>query len=178
MRLWRQQDIELNVAINLSAQNLYDPKLDTRLRELILAHDVPPHRLTVEVTETAMMTDTGPALDVLAHLHELGVHIAIDDFGTGYSSLAYLKRLPVDELKIDQSFISDLARNDESAFIARSVIELGHHLGLTVVAEGVEDESAWSALRAMGCDLAQGYYVGRPQRADQLVAWLSLAHAS
>jgi EAL domain-containing protein (putative c-di-GMP-specific phosphodiesterase class I) len=118
------------------------------------------------------MADAARAMDVLTRLRNMGVGISIDDFGTGYSSLAYLKRLPVDELKIDRSFVSHMALDDNDAAIVRSTIGLAHDLGLTVVAEGVEDQAAWDLLSSLGCDIAQGYYVSRPMPAEDLAQWL------
>jgi EAL domain-containing protein (putative c-di-GMP-specific phosphodiesterase class I) len=122
----------------------------------------------VEITESAVMVDPGRALALLTRLHQTGVRIAIDDFGTGYSSLAYLKRLPIDEIKIDKSFVLDMPVHDGAATIARSVIDLGHNLGLVVVAEGVETRDLWDQLAAMRCDVAQGYYLSRPIPAAEL----------
>jgi EAL domain-containing protein (putative c-di-GMP-specific phosphodiesterase class I) len=120
----------------------------------------------------AIMSDAGRALAVLTRLRALGVRISVDDFGTGYSSLAYLKRLPVDELKIDRSFIRNIATDEEDAAIVRSTIGLGHELGLTVLAEGVEDQASWDRLEQFGCDLAQGYFMARPLSALDLDRWL------
>jgi EAL domain-containing protein (putative c-di-GMP-specific phosphodiesterase class I) len=122
----------------------------------------------LEVTESAVMADPALALDVLGRLHILGVGLAVDDFGTGYSSMAYLKDLPVDELKIDRSFVSHMATSPSDAVIVRSTIDLGHNLGLRVVAEGVETQHVWEELTALGCDTAQGYYLSRPMPAADL----------
>jgi EAL domain-containing protein (putative c-di-GMP-specific phosphodiesterase class I) len=127
----------------------------------------------IEITESALMLDPDRALEILTHLHDLGVGIAIDDFGTGYSSLAYLKRLPVDEIKIDRSFITTLASDDDDAAIVRSIIQLAHNLGLTTVAEGVEDAESWAMLTEMGCDAVQGYYLSRPLSPEKCGLWLS-----
>jgi diguanylate cyclase (GGDEF)-like protein/PAS domain S-box-containing protein len=172
LRTWCEAGLEIGIAVNLSAQNLHDPTFLARLRELLEQYEVAPELLTLEMTETAIMADAEGALDILCHVHEMGVRISIDDFGTGYSSLAYLKRLPVDELKIDTSFIHELSGNEESAFIARSVIELGHNLGFQIVAEGVEDQATWNMLAAMRCDLAQGYLIGHPMPAGELPSYL------
>src|SRR6266550_6243078 len=119
------------------------------------------------------MADAAHAVEVLARLRSMGVHLSIDDFGTGYSSLAYLKRLPVDEIKIDKSFILHMAVDGNDALIARSTVDLGHNLGLKVVAEGVETPEAWEQLAAMGCDIAQGYLISRPLPAEDLTRWLA-----
>jgi len=147
---------------------------------------VPPVRLVVEITESSLMADAARAMEVLSRLRSMGVGISIDDFGTGYSSLAYLKRLPVDELKIDKSFVQHMAADDNDAAIVRSTIGLAHDLGLRVVAEGIEDEATWTLLAELGCDVAQGYFVSRPLPAAELGGWLqasrwhvrSLPHAA
>ncbi|MBI4492245.1 MAG: EAL domain-containing protein [Chloroflexi bacterium] len=170
---WRQAGVELPVAVNLSARNLQDPRLPGAVAALLERWDVPPRCLGVEITENAAMADPERAMQVLTRLREMGVRIAVDDFGTGYSSLGYLKRLPVDELKIDQSFVRSMATNESDAAIVRATIELGHSLGLEVVAEGVENQTAWDLLAALGCDGAQGYYLSHPLAADELVRWVS-----
>jgi diguanylate cyclase len=133
---------------------------------------VPANSLVLEVTESAVMADPARALDVLGRLHELGVRLAVDDFGTGYSSMACLKALPVDELKVDRSFVGQMADSASDEVIVRSTIDLGHNLGLRVVAEGVETQEAWQKLETLGCDTAQGYYLGRPMPAADLEHWL------
>src|SRR5205823_10336961 len=119
------------------------------------------------------MADAARAMEVLSRLREMGVGISIDDFGTGYSSLAYLKRLPVDELKIDKSFVANMATDENDAAIVRSTIGLAHDLGLTVVAEGIEDQAAWDILEQLGCDVAQGYLISRPLPAPEVADWLA-----
>jgi len=126
----------------------------------------------VEITENGLMADPARALHSIAALRLMGIRIAIDDFGTGYSSLAYLKRLPVDELKIDRSFVRELASDEHDLAIVRAAISLGHDLGLRIVAEGIEDAETWDRLRRLGCDVAQGYFIGRPMPASALVASL------
>ena len=133
---------------------------------------MPPQSLTLEVTETSIMVDPVRTMSVLGLLRDLGVVLSIDDFGTGYSSLAYLKKLQAHELKIDRSFVQGMASNSNDAVIVRSTIELGHNLGLQVVAEGVEDEAAWTMLRALSCDVVQGYHLSRPLPPTELGAWL------
>ena len=134
--------------------------------------EMPPQRLTFEITEGAIMSDIPRATETLRRLAEMGVHISIDDFGTGYSSLANLQRMPVEEIKVDKSFVSHMATRADDAVIVRSVIELGRNLGLHVVAEGVEDQETWQRLAGLGCPLAQGYYIGRPVDATTMTAWL------
>jgi EAL domain-containing protein (putative c-di-GMP-specific phosphodiesterase class I) len=133
---------------------------------------VRPDQLELEITETTILADPFRVRQVLSRLNEMGLRLAIDDFGTGYSSLAYLRRLPVQAIKIDRSFVMDMCDNPNDATIVRSTIDLGKNLGLDVVAEGVETQEAWDALREQGCTLAQGYFIGRPMPADELAALL------
>ncbi|MDX9740371.1 MAG: EAL domain-containing protein [Gammaproteobacteria bacterium] len=174
-RIWSGLGLELRVAVNLSAHNLHDPELP-RIVDRIVAGDGSQSdssvRLRLEITETAVMPGSSRAFEVLNRLSAQGVHISIDDFGTGYSSLAYLKRLPVDELKIDRSFVTAMVHDSDDAVIVRSTIDLAHNIGLRVVAEGVEDEATRELLAAMHCDAVQGYHIGRPMEARELVAWL------
>lgn len=172
-RDWRGEASDLRVSVNLSPENLQDDQLTGTIDRLLDEFEVPPHRLTVEVTEGAMMADPARAKEVLARLHRAGVLIAIDDFGTGYSSLAYLKDMPADEVKVDRTFVRDMAVNQRDACIVRSVVELGHNLGLRVVAEGVEDRVTLQLLASWGCDLAQGFFLARPLTAGELPAWLA-----
>jgi len=174
-RAWHQADLMLPVAVNLAPDDLQNEHLvETMVRLLELA-DVPPAWLTVEVTEGAVMTKPARAKDVLRRLREMGVKVAIDDFGTGYSSLGYLKELPVDEVKVDQTFVKDMAVDQRDARIVRSVIDLGHALGMQVVAEGVEDNTSLDLLTSWGCDFAQGYYVSRPLTAPEIMTWAESA---
>jgi diguanylate cyclase (GGDEF)-like protein/PAS domain S-box-containing protein len=169
---WLRTGRRLKVAVNLSAWNLRDDTLLETIAALLERYAVPACLLCVELTESALMTDAGRSLDVLERIFALGVHISIDDFGTGYSSLAYLKHLPVDELKIDRSFVQHMATDGADAIIVRSTVDLAHSFGLRVVAEGVEDEATLHLLTALHCDLAQGYYLSRPIPAQELERWL------
>ncbi len=171
-RAWQAAGLHMGVAINVSMRNLHDPELPDQIAELLEGCDFPPNMLRLEITETALMTNPARTMEVVTRLSGLGVHLSIDDFGTGYSSLAYLKRLPVREIKIDKSFVRDMASNENDAVIVRSTIDLGHNLGLEVVAEGVETREALDQLTELGCDLAQGYYMARPMAADRLDKWL------
>ncbi len=173
-QVWRQRDMDLSVAVNLSAQDLRDEQFTTEVSRLLQRWGAPPACLELEITENSAMADPVCARKVLEGLSTMGIRIALDDFGTGYSSLAYLRQLPVRELKIDKSFVTDPATGDDIAMI-RSIIDLGHNLGLQVVAEGVETKHMWDRLVALGCDLAQGYYVARPMPAPELAAWLASA---
>ena len=167
-----QQGHVLSMAVNLSARNLHDMQLPASVLALLAESGVPPEYLTLEITESAVMSNPSDGLTILTELDQMGVTLAIDDFGTGYSSLAYLKRLPVDELKIDKSFVTDMEKNENDAVIVRSTIDLAHNLGLRVTAEGVETQAVWDALGVLGCDQSQGYWMGRPMPADKLATWL------
>src|SRR5581483_11826617 len=140
---------------------------------LLEAHELEPSLLRLELTESTVMSDTEHTMGVLTRLANLGVLISVDDFGTGFSSLAYLKRLPIDELKIDRSFVMHMAGELTDSIIVRSTINLGHSLGLRVVAEGVESQDAYDLLTQMGCDAAQGYHLSRPLPAVELAEWLT-----
>jgi diguanylate cyclase (GGDEF)-like protein len=171
-RLWLDRGWELQVAVNLSAGSLLDLELPRRVETLLKTFWVPAHLLELEITETTVMTEPERAIEVLTQLRDLGVRVAIDDFGTGYSSLAYLKRFPIDTLKVDRAFVMNLTDDDQDRMIFRSTMELAHNLGFEVVAEGVEDRATWDHLVQEGCDLAQGFYIARPQAGDVLTAWL------
>jgi len=167
-----QAGIFIGVAVNLSARNLHDRQLPSEIANLLSSTRVDPAYLVLEITETAVMDDPVFALEILDQLDKMGVTLAIDDFGTGYSSLAYLSKLPVDEIKIDKSFVIDMMNDTQASVIVRSIIDLGHNLGLKVVAEGVETQQIWDTLTQWGCDIAQGYYMSRPLPRDQLMHWL------
>jgi EAL domain-containing protein (putative c-di-GMP-specific phosphodiesterase class I) len=171
---WRERGHPAGVAVNLSTRSLTDQKLPHQVREALQRSGLPPEALTLEITETSMMSNLTRSLEVLAALRELGVRMSIDDFGTGQSSLAYLKQLPVHEVKIDKSFVLGLADgpDDGYAAIVRAAIDLGHALGLRVVAEGVENAATQRRLARWGCDLVQGFHITRPVAADAFVAWL------
>ena len=171
-RQWADAGRPIPVSVNISARSLLDPTFPAQVRELLDAHGVPPQLLSLELTETAVMTDRDLALTVLQALDAMNVSLSIDDFGTGYSSMSYLKTLPVKELKIDRSFVMGMANDPDSAVIVRSAVNLGHNLGMTVVAEGVEDGMARSELADMGCDLVQGYEICRPVPARELELWI------
>jgi diguanylate cyclase (GGDEF)-like protein/PAS domain S-box-containing protein len=173
--LWKREGLRLRVAVNLSMCNLQDPGLPDVIVKLLARWDLDPSWLEVEITESALAADPGRTLAILTRLHNMGVRIAIDDFGTGYSSLAYLKRLPVDTIKIDKSFVMGMATEEDDATIVRSTIELGHNLGLQVVAEGIEDVETWNLLKSLGCDFAQGYFLSRPLPAKDFTTWVHAA---
>jgi diguanylate cyclase (GGDEF)-like protein len=172
-RSWLDRGLSLSVAVNLSVRNLADTGFPRRVTDALTRHQVPPALLGFELTESAVMGDPERALPVLRGLHGLGVRIAVDDFGTGYSSLAYLRRLPVDEVKIDKSFVMGLSSDLGDLAVVRAIVDLGHSLGLIVVAEGVEQDATRDQLVEMGCDVAQGFLISRPLGADRFDAWLA-----
>src|SRR4051794_3572559 len=173
VRAWQRAGMRLGVSVNLSARQLTDLDLPRDVEALLRDYGLPPAMLTLEVTESTIMADPSRTLTVLRLLAELGVCLSIDDFGTGYSSLSYLKRVDAHELKIDKSFIMGMSHNSNDAVIVRSTIELGHNLGLRMVAEGVEDAATWRLLRGLGCDVVQGYHLSRPLPPDQITRWMA-----
>ena len=172
-RTWREAGIELTVSVNLSTRDLIDVSLPEEIAELLEETRVPAHLLELEITESVIMADPMRARGVVARLRDMGVKVAIDDFGSGYSSLGYLKRLPVNDLKIDKSFVINMMEDSGDAVIVQSTIDLAHNLGLTVIAEGVESDETWRRLRALGCDVAQGWLIGRPLPAADFANWLN-----
>ena len=170
---WRASGLDLHVAVNLTIPDLLDLELPDLIEALLEETGVRPDQLELEITETTILADPFRVRQVLARLNEMGLRLAIDDFGTGYSSLAYLRRLPVHTIKVDRSFVMDMCENASDATIVRSTIDLGRNLGLEVVAEGVETQEAWEALRALGCTLAQGYLISRPLPAGELTELLT-----
>ena len=170
--IWREQGIELAVSVNVSARELIQSTLPEMFQSLLLKYDVPAEWIWVEITESAILDDPDHAIETLDRLRALGIRISIDDFGTGYSSLSYLKRMPVDELKIDKSFVMGMANDKDDETIVRSTIDLGHNMGLKVVAEGVETEEMLEQLKGMRCDLVQGYHLSRPLPPAKLELWL------
>jgi diguanylate cyclase (GGDEF)-like protein len=169
---WRSMGFDFGVAVNLSARSLGSNELAKQVRGLLEQRELPADALTLELTESAIMSDPFRAVVVLSELRRMGVRLSIDDFGTGYSSLAYLKRLPVSEIKIDRSFVSNVAADEDDAAIVLSTIQLAQSLRLDVVAEGVETAATLDALASFGCRLVQGYYLTRPLPADELERWL------
>ncbi|MBU1192320.1 MAG: EAL domain-containing protein [Gammaproteobacteria bacterium] len=169
---WHAAGIDLTVAVNLSMESLLDPQFPVQLVSLLKRSDVPPSCLILEITESVFLSEHARVSGVLARLREQGVQFSIDDFGTGHSSLSRLRKLPVGELKIDRSFVKDMVDDRDDAVIVRSTVDLAHNLGLAVIAEGVENEVSLNLLRDMGCDMAQGYYIGRPQPADEFTRFL------
>jgi diguanylate cyclase (GGDEF)-like protein len=172
-RAWRDGGIELPVAVNLASANVVDPALPGLIEELLTRWELPASSLECEISEHTVMADPRRALGVLETLRGLGVRLSLDDFGTGHSSLAYLKSLPLDEVKIDRSFVIGMAEDGDDAAIVRSTIDLARHLGLEVVAEGVETAAVLDELASLSCDVAQGYYLSRPLPADELSGWIA-----
>ncbi len=168
---WHEAGLDRALSVNLSAHDLRDPKLIDRVQGLFSTWGIPPELIQFELTESALMEDPVNALETLTDLKRFDTKLFIDDFGTGYSSLSYLQKLPVDSVKIDQSFVIPMTISEDSAVIVRSTIELGHNLDLEVVAEGVESQAVWDRLATLGCDVAQGYLVSVPMPADQFKAW-------
>jgi diguanylate cyclase (GGDEF)-like protein len=172
LREWTAQGIYITAAVNLSVRNLLAENFPAKVARALAQHGVPAELLTFEITESSVMTDPEHSLPVLRELHAMGVHLSVDDFGTGYSSLAYLRRLPIDEIKIDRSFVQGMGTDLSDLAIVRAIVDLGHSLGLSVVAEGVEEEAARDALRDMKCNQAQGFLIARPMPLDRFEAWL------
>jgi EAL domain-containing protein (putative c-di-GMP-specific phosphodiesterase class I) len=175
---WNAAGLDLHVSVNLTIPDLLDLELPDRIQALLGRTGVRAEQLELEITETTILADPFRVRQVLTRLNEMGLGLAIDDFGTGYSSLAYLKRLPVQTIKIDRSFVMGMCEDASDATIVRSTVDLGRNLGLAIVAEGVESQEVWDALRALGCSLAQGYFIGRPVSAAELTAQLSRDAAS
>ena len=166
-------DFPVHIAINISVRNLQDPTFPERFGQLIDQACGEPSRIRLEITETAIMEDPVRTLDALTQLSSMGVRLSIDDFGTGYSSLAHLKQMPVDELKIDQSFVRNMVEDENDEVIVRSIIDLAHNIGINVVAEGVSDEATYNMLKELGCDAVQGYYISKPMDAEAFSQWLT-----
>jgi EAL domain-containing protein (putative c-di-GMP-specific phosphodiesterase class I) len=171
-RTLRQNGMPVGVSVNLSTRNLLDPELAELVQKLLETWQVEPKYLSLEITESNMVSEPQRTLDVLAQLRRIGVRLAVDDFGTGYSSLQYLNRLPVDAIKIDKSFVRAMTGSESSTAIVRATVDLGHNLGFTVVAEGVEDRATWDAVAAASCDEVQGFLVARAMPAEDLRTWL------
>ncbi len=163
---------EISVAVNLSVHNLRDESLPDQVEDILAEYELESRRLTLEITESAVMDDFMRSIEVLGELSDMGIELSIDDFGTGYSSLGYLKRMPVQQLKIDRSFVSDMITDRDDAVIVRSTIDLAHNLGLETVAEGVETEEVLAVLGEMGCDQAQGFLISRPLPQEEFFLFL------
>ncbi len=169
----RNRGYHLGLSVNLSTHDLLDRRLADRVQQHLSINNVDPAMLTLEITESSLLIDAPRARATINELHDVGVSLSIDDFGTGYSSLSYLRRLPVGELKIDQSFVANVLLDEQDEVIVRSTIDLGHNLGLVVVAEGVENNEVLERLRILGCDVAQGYCISRPLAPAHFLSWLA-----
>jgi diguanylate cyclase len=172
-RSWLDRGIRLPVAVNISARSLLDREFASNIAARLAERELPPDLLWVELTESTIMSDADRAIGILHELRAIGVRLSVDDFGTGYSSMAYLKVLPVDELKIDRSFVKGMTTDKSDAVLVQSAIDLGHNLGLSVVAEGVEDELTLVALKDLRVDVVQGYQLGRPMTRENLKEWIA-----
>jgi EAL domain-containing protein (putative c-di-GMP-specific phosphodiesterase class I) len=172
-RAWQDAGLDLTMAVNLAAPNIADATLPDAVAELLERHGVPGDRLECEISEHTVMADPRRAMAILERLRALGVRLSLDDFGTGHSSLSYLKRLPLDEVKIDRSFVMGMTDDDNDAAIVRTTIDLARNLGLEVVAEGVESQQILNDLTALSCDVAQGFFLSRPLPAAELDGWLA-----
>jgi diguanylate cyclase (GGDEF)-like protein len=175
---WRGGGHDLSVSVNLSARNLLDRDLRLEIERLLRDYGLPPQSLTLEITESMLMADPDRAHSTVTALSDLGVNISVDDFGTGYSSLQKLRSLPIDELKIDRSFVTPMLRDESDLIIVRSTINLAHDLGLGIIAEGVEDQRTLARLAHLGCDLAQGFHLSKPLPADEFGAWMAAKEAT
>ncbi|MEA2443467.1 MAG: diguanylate cyclase [Thermoleophilales bacterium] len=171
---WRAKGLEISVAVNLSMQNMLDLRLPNDLARLLTSWRLPAGSLELEITESTIMADHRRATTILSRLSKMGVRLSIDDFGTGYSSLAYLQELPVDAIKIDKSFVMEMHTDPGNATIVQSTVDLGHNLGLEVVAEGVETVESYNTLANLGCDYAQGYFLSKPLSPEKMSIWLEV----
>lgn len=174
-QMWHAAGLSISVAVNVSRRNLQEPELPQKVSALLESFQMSSQYLELEITEGALMADPAGGIEVLSRMNNIGLRLSLDDFGTGYSSLAYLKNLPVSEIKIDKSFIINMELSKQDVAIVRLIIELGHTLGLNVVAEGVENQHTKEMLVALGCDRAQGYFISRPLPAEEITRWL-LSH--
>ena len=170
-RQWLDQGLEVPVAVNLSARDLQDEYLPHFVQQLVVQHDLPPGRLTLEITENRVMQDLDQAVSILEALRDIGVRISVDDFGTGHSSLAQLKHMPLHELKIDKSFIMKLVEEEQNLAIVHTIVDLAHNMQLDVIAEGVENEDTLRRLSDAGCEQAQGYFISKPLDPDAFADW-------
>jgi diguanylate cyclase (GGDEF)-like protein len=171
-RIWQDKGYELQISVNLAARDLLDEQLSHTVTHVLKEYEIPARRLTLEITENSVMQEVDRAIGVLERLHDIGVRISMDDFGTGYSSLAQLKHMPLDELKIDKSFVMTMMNDPHNEAIVRTTLELAHNMNLQVVAEGVEDEATIRYLAARGCEQAQGYFLSKAISSNDLVQWL------
>ena len=168
---WRRRGLTAGVSVNLSTRSLLDDKLPSTVGAVLQRHGLPAHLFTLEITESIVISDAARALALLGELRSLGVRIALDDFGTGYSSLTYLSSLPIQQLKIDRSFVARIMDSPRDAAIVTSLIDLAHHLGLQVIAEGIEESIVRDRLRTLGCEYGQGFLFAHSMHPDALPGW-------
>lgn len=171
-RWYQKYKRRVAIAVNITAVEFQDPGLITKIQNLLLENNLPSKYLELEITENVVMTDIDKAMNTIITLQNMGVKVSIDDFGTGYSSLAYLRKLPIDKIKIDRSFITEVATNDSDMTIVKSMIKLSHGLGKRVLAEGVENKDQLNILRNLGCDAVQGFFIDKPLPEEKLVRYL------
>ena len=172
-REWREQGYRIPVSVNLCPTTLHDTSFPDTVANLLERWAAPRHALSLEITETAIMSDVARATETANRLNGMGVRISIDDFGTGYTSFAYIRKLPINEIKVDKSFVLNMSSVPDDEVIVRSIVTLGLNLGVDVVAEGVEDDTTWNLLAALDCTQAQGYFISPPVAAENLRAWLA-----
>jgi EAL domain-containing protein (putative c-di-GMP-specific phosphodiesterase class I) len=177
-RRWHEQGMSLSVAVNLSASQFHQPELLIELASILRATAITPHALELEITESMVMKDPDRAVAIMEALRRMGVRLSIDDFGTGHSSLGYLKRFPINQLKVDRTFVRDLPHNNDDVAITRAVIAMAHSLKMSVVAEGVEHQQQFDLLRAEGCDEFQGFYCRPPLEEAELLRFLAEERAT
>jgi diguanylate cyclase (GGDEF)-like protein len=173
---WHKQGFPIRVSVNLSVKDLHDPELPDLISGVAVAADIKPEWIMLEITESSVMSEPENALGIIHRLHGMGYQFSMDDFGTGYSSLAYLKKLPLSEIKIDKAFVTDILNSENDAAIVKATINLGHNLGLNVTAEGVESKGIMSKLMEYGCDVAQGYFLSVPVPVEKFNQWVSDSH--
>ena len=173
LQQWQQRQPQLSISVNVSTRDLQDSTFCQRVRERMTHYGIAPHRLRLEIVESGLMQDAYTSIALLHCLRDAGVELSIDDFGTGYSSLAYLQQLPVSELKIDRSFVTDIDSKPGSLQLVKTMIEMGHGMGLLVTAEGIETQAERDTLKALNCDVMQGYFGSRPLFGDKLQAWFN-----
>jgi predicted signal transduction protein with EAL and GGDEF domain len=171
-RQWLSTGVDLPVSVNVGAECLQNASFPTQVAEALARHDVPPHKLTLEITESGIITNAARAAEVLAALGNQGVRLSIDDFGTGYSSIAMLRNLPVHELKLDRTFVTQMRSSVGNTAIVRALLDLGRNFDLQVVAEGIEDGDTWTELESLGCHVIQGFYLAKPMPAAEIQPWL------
>ena len=169
---WHKAGFDLIVSVNLSAKDLHNPELPDLIAGIVGSAGIKPEWIILEITESSIMTDPEKALEIIERLDRMGFKFAIDDFGTGYSSLAYLKKMPITELKIDRSFVTDFLESENDAVIVNATINLAHNLGMQVTAEGIENKQTLEALKKSGCDITQGYYINRPLSFSEMNEWI------